>query len=269
MTQAKLQPGQDTGKRRVTIIELLLIAPFFLFLLYSSTESILLPVGAMPRPQPARAEIQASVTVVTNESAAPAQDPHPAEPRTVASTLVESNKPSVVTAGTTVLQRIAPVASVTLEAPTEVAVAPATEVPVSVETAKPESAAVPPPEVAQAAPVAAPTPPQAAALRLEISDGTGVDLFAKNVAQTLEQSGFALAAVSTMPSRTQRRTVILYRDGFEQEAHRLSKLFSTAPALVNNTRSRNASDTSDVRLVLGSMAAKEKALFASAGASKM
>ena len=294
MTLAKLHLGQNIGKRKLTTLELLLIASFALFLAYMSVEPLVLPEGAAPTartvvataaPAPVLPEVSATAPT---EPAAPAQVVAPAtdaaqpvlaqtaatttevkqpvaEQKAATTTTIETIKPIfVVTANSTVLERIAPIASVTIEevaAPAATADAAAVPAPAPQETAKLDVA--PAPAAPQAAPVVAEAPKQAAALRFEVSDATGVDGFAKRVAQALEQSGIAIAKVSSVPAGKQRRTVILYRDGFEEEAKRLSKLFVTAPALVNNAASKDSADVADVKLVLGSAAAREKNLLAS------
>lgn len=289
MTLAKLHLGQNIGKRKLTTLELLLIASFALFLAYMSVEPLVLPEGSAPTartvvataaPAPVLPEVSATAPTepaVPAPVAAPATDaaqPVPAqtaatttevkqpvaEHKAATTTTIETIKPIfVVTANSTVLERIAPIATVTIEevaAPAATADAAAVPVAAPQETAQLDVASVPAPVVAEA-------PKQAAALRLEVSDATGVDGFAKRVAQALEQSGIAIAKVSSVPAGKQRRNVILFRDGFEEEAKRLSKLFVTAPALVNNAASKDSADVADVKLVLGSAAAREKNLLAS------
>lgn len=296
MTLAKLHLGQNIGKRKLTTLELLLIASFALFLAYMSVEPLVLPEGSAPTARtvvataaPAPALPEVSATAPTEPAApapvvAPATDaaqPVPAqtaatttevkqpvaEQKAATTTTIETIKPIfVVTANSTVLERIAPIATVTIEevaAPAATADAAAVPVAAPQETAQLDVAPVPAPAAPQPAPVVAEAPKQAAALRLEVSDATGVDGFAKRVAQALEQSGIAIAKVSSVPAGKQRRNVILFRDGFEEEAKRLSKLFVTAPALVNNAASKASADVADVKLVLGSAAAREKNLLAS------
>lgn len=301
MTLAKLHLGPNHGKRKLTTLELLLIAAFLLFLAYMSVEPLTVPAGSATQAKPliaavppvqapaaAPAEAQASVPAAATsaEAAQPVADqtvavvavaapaaatPAAVEQKAAAPAASDVIKPVfVVTPNSTILERIAPVATVTVEdlaAPAmtaEAAVpAPAAPAPVAPQAAAPvEAAPAPSPAVLQAAPVAE-APKQAVALRFEISDATGVDGFAKNLAQALEQSGIAIANVASVPAGKQRRTVILFRDGFEEEAKRLAKLFVTAPALVNNTASRNGADSADVKLVLGTAAAREKNLLAS------
>lgn len=228
-------PGATSiEKRGWTPFELFMLAPFGILLWYVATEPLVLPVA----PVHAAAPVQADVAAV----AVPVVDP---------------DAPVFVTAGTTVLQRIAPVARVTLEAQ-EAA-------PVPQESAQAQVPAAPAVAVAQppAPAVEAPVQQAAATARIEIIDGTGVDGLASGLAAQLEKAGVKVSGTGTMVAGSQRRTVILYRDGFEDEAVRLSKLFVRPPALVNNTRSRNAADTSEIRLVLGSAASREKNLLAS------
>ena len=240
-----LATAPASAKHNWTAFELLMLAPFGLLLWYVGTQPLVLP--AAPPMHAITPVAAATAPVEQAASTAPAADP---------------DAPVFVTAGTTVLQRIAPVARLTLEAQEAVAApqesAQASDAPaiVAQPTAAVEQVAVEPQAVAS--------------IRIEITDGTGVEGFAKDIASQLEKSGVTVSKTASMAAGAQRRTVILYRDGFEADAQRLGKLFAHQPALVNNTRSRNASDASDVRLVLGSAAAREKQLLASRGAaSKM
>lgn len=228
-----------SAKQNWTAFELLMLAPFGLLLWYVGTQPLVLP-AAPP----------ASAIVPVASAAGPAD-------RVAAAVAVpaDPDAPVFVTTGTTVLQRIAPIARVMLEAQ-EVAAAPQ-------ETAQAPVADAPVVAVPAAADEPAAVAPQAtASMRIEITDGTGVEGFVKDIASQLEKSGVTISRTTNMTPGAQRRTVILYRDGFEEDAERLSKLFARPPALVNNTRSRNASDASDVRLVLGSAAVREKGLQA-------
>lgn len=230
-----------SAKQNWTPFELLMLAPFGLLLWYVGTQPLVLPAAP-----PANALVPVAAAAIPAEQAATAPVASVADP----------DAPVFVTTGSTVLQRIAPVARLTLEV-LDAAAAPQDAAPVQVSEAPPAAAPA-------AAPVEqAPVAPQAAAtMRIEITDGTGVEGFVKDVTSQLEKSGVTVSRTTNMTPGAQRRTVILYRDGFEQDAERLSKLFTHPPALVNNTRSRNASDASDVRLVLGSAAVREKGLQA-------
>lgn len=231
MTSTTVHNAPTRTRHSWTPFELLLLAPFGLLLWYVETQPLVLP-KAMPAPEPV--------------AAAPAAEQDP-------------DAPAFVVGGeSTVDRRIAPVARVVLEgtdAPPSVEPAPAT--PPVAEAAQPAAAA----PAASAAPVA----PAASRARIEITDGTGVDGLAQDVAAALEQAGIAVAKTANMPSGSQRRTVIFYRNGFEGEARRLSLVFAQPPALVNNTRPHNGMDDYDVRLVLGSAAARDKALLARKG----
>ena len=72
----------------------------------------------------------------------------------------------------------------------------------------------------------------------------------------LRDNGFAVGKISPLMPYTQQRTVILYRDGYRNQAIELSRSFAVPPAIVNNTHTRPASDTSNVRLVLGKASVK-------------
>jgi hypothetical protein len=225
-----------SAKQNWTAFELLTLAPFGLLLWYVGTQPLVLP-AAPP----------ASTIVPVASAAVPTEQ--------IVAAPVDPDAPVFVNTGTTVLQRIAPVARLTLE------VQEATPAPQ--DTAQAPEADTPAVTVPAAANEPAPVEPQAAAsMRIEITDGTGVEGLVKDIVSQLEKSGVTVSKTTNMTPGAQRRTVILYRDGFEQDAERLSKLFARPPALVNNTRSRNASDASDVRLVLGSAATREKGLQA-------
>lgn len=224
MISTKEYNGAAVAKRGWTTFEFLLLAPFALLLWYIATEPLVVPVKKEASPPPAAAAVSA------------------AEPSAEPARVV-----FVTTGNTTVFQRIAPVASVNLEEVEQVAAAVSEPAPVT-------------PAPVEAAP--APVPATAAALRIVISDGTGVEGFAKGVAQQLEQAGMTVSATAAIAGM-QKRNVIFFRDGFEEDAARLSKLFVQPPVLINNTNTRKSSDAADVRLVLGSAAAREKTLLVS------
>ena len=69
-----------------------------------------------------------------------------------------------------------------------------------------------------------------------------------------------MSKIAPLTPYTQHRTVILYRDGFRNQAIELSRSFAVPPAIVNNTHTRLASDTSNVRLVLGKASAKAEVI---------
>ena len=95
-----------------------------------------------------------------------------------------------------------------------------------------------------------------AGITVEIANGTRDDALAAGIAARLRDNGFAVSKISPLAPYTQHRTVILYRDGFRNQALELRRSFAVPPAIVNNTRTRRASDTSNVRLVLGKATAK-------------
>lgn len=226
-----------SAKQNWTAFELLMLAPFGLLLWYVGTQPLVLPAAPL-----ANAFVPVAAAAVPAEQAT----------ATHIATADDPDAPVFVTTGTTVLQRIAPVARLTLEVQ-EPAAVPQDTAQVQVPESPP--VAVPP---AAAVEQAAVEPQSTVSMRIEITDGTGVEGFAKDITSQLEKSGVTVSRTTHMAAGAQRRTVILYRDGFEQDAERLSKLFPRPPALVNNTRSRNATDASDVRLVLGSAAVREK-----------
>lgn len=95
-----------------------------------------------------------------------------------------------------------------------------------------------------------------AGITVEIANGTRDNALAAGMADRLRDNGFAVSKISPLAPYTQHRTVILYRDGFRNQALELRRSFAVPPAIVNNTRTRRASDTSNVRLVLGKTTAK-------------
>jgi tetratricopeptide (TPR) repeat protein len=103
-------------------------------------------------------------------------------------------------------------------------------------------------------------------IAIEIANGTRDEQLAQKIADELRQDGITVTRVTELKPYTQRRTVILYRDGFYKHALELSHSFSVPPALVNNTRTRDPSDKSNVRLVLGKSAVQAAAV-ASNGAA--
>ncbi|WP_420475352.1 LytR C-terminal domain-containing protein [Noviherbaspirillum sp. ST9] len=211
------------AKQNWTAFELLMLAPFGFLLWYVGTQPLVLP--------------------------APAVNPFVANEQVVAAPIAQADPdtPRFVTTGSTVLERIAPVARLTLEG--QEAIAVSTE-PAQVQVQDG-------PVVVEAAPIA---PQDSASIRIEIADGTGVEGFAGELTSQLEKLGVTVSKTASMPAGAQRRTVILYRDGAEEVAQRLGKLFARPPALVNKPGSDNAAE---VRLVLGSAAAHDKALLAS------
>lgn len=88
-------------------------------------------------------------------------------------------------------------------------------------------------------------------ITIEIANGTRNTRLAQDLATALRAEGAIVARVAELKPYTQRRNVILYRDGYYKQALALSKRFTVPPAVVNNTRRRAASDKSTVRLVIG------------------
>lgn len=211
------------AKQNWTAFELLMLAPFGLLLWYVVSHPLVLTAAPAVNAISAQEQAVASVT--------------PADP----------DAPRFVTTGTDVLQRIAPVARLTMEGQEVVAVGQ-----------EPTQAQVQ--AAAAAEPVAAAE--ETASIRIEIADGTGVDGLADELTSQLEKQGVKVSKTAQMPAGAQRRTVIVYRDGSEEAAQRLGKLFARPPALVSNAGARNAPDAADVRLVLGSAAARDKSLLA-------
>jgi tetratricopeptide (TPR) repeat protein len=148
-------------------------------------------------------------------------------------------------------------------------VVPVTVTPVTANLAAPVAAtpaapipAVPMPEAARPAMVAqdiaAATERPALAVsrkvRIEIGNGTRNAALAKSVADILAGSGMTVTRVAGLRPYSQRRTVILYRDGFREEALTLSRSFDKPPAVAKDTHRRGALHHFDLRLVLGKTA---------------
>lgn len=94
--------------------------------------------------------------------------------------------------------------------------------------------------------------------QLGIANGNGVTGLGRKVRAMLEQQGLPASHLTNLkPYRTQE-TTIQYRNGFRDEALRLSRILVKAPALVSNDRLRNKAD---VQLVLGKDATSTTALF--------
>jgi tetratricopeptide (TPR) repeat protein len=88
-------------------------------------------------------------------------------------------------------------------------------------------------------------------IAIEIANGTRDDAMADRIAEGLRKNGVNVARTTALAPYTQQRTVILYRDGYRKQALEVSSMFAVPPAVVNNTRTRDAGDRSTVRLVLG------------------
>jgi tetratricopeptide (TPR) repeat protein len=86
---------------------------------------------------------------------------------------------------------------------------------------------------------------------IDIANGTRDNALTFDITAHLTGNGFAIRKIAPLMPYTQKRTVILYRDGYHKQALELSRSFAVPPAVVNNTRTRRATDTSTVRLVLG------------------
>lgn len=94
--------------------------------------------------------------------------------------------------------------------------------------------------------------------QLGIANGNGVTGLGRKVRAMLEQQGLPTShLINLKPYRTQE-TTIQYRNGFRDEALRLSRILIKAPALVSNDHLRNKAD---VQLVLGKDVTSTMALF--------
>lgn len=89
-----------------------------------------------------------------------------------------------------------------------------------------------------------------------IANGTRDETMAGRIADGLRRNGVNVSRMTDLAPYRQQRTVILYRDGYRKEALELSRMFAVPPAVVNNTRTRDAADASAVRLVLGKRSAQ-------------
>lgn len=84
--------------------------------------------------------------------------------------------------------------------------------------------------------------------RLEIANGNGIAGFARKLGDQLARNGVPKPQLTNLNSYRQQRTVIQYRDGFRDEAVRLSRMLQTPPVLLSD---RNLRKNIDVRLILG------------------
>lgn len=99
---------------------------------------------------------------------------------------------------------------------------------------------------------------QSNVFRLEISNGNGIQRLARKVADILAHKGLPTPRLTNLKPYRQRQTLIQYRNGFRNEALRLSNQMRNPPLLVNSkTLPKNA----DVRLVLGKDATHRLAMF--------
>ena len=103
---------------------------------------------------------------------------------------------------------------------------------------------------------------QGKAFRFEIANGDGVTGLARKVGDTLARHGLPKPQLTNLKPYQQRLTVIQYRDGFHDEAVRLSSKLLKPPVLVNNNA---LCKNSDVRLVLGKDVVSQMALFGQDG----
>ncbi|WP_136419834.1 LytR C-terminal domain-containing protein [Herbaspirillum sp. ST 5-3] len=98
-------------------------------------------------------------------------------------------------------------------------------------------------------------------VRLEISNGNGINGMAKKAANALAQEGIATAHLTNQKPFRQLETVIQYREGFREQAVGLSQKFVNPPSLLATTRLRGSTD---VRLVLGwDLRGSHRAVFVS------
>lgn len=230
----RAQPGAGW-----TVLELLAFAPFGFLLWFVWKEPLVVERASVP---------VAAVAVPQTE------------PPRAAAEAARADSDEVVyvgTAASTVEQRIAPVARLTMEtqAGTGTQEAPAA-------ADQPEAPVTTVTPVAPVAPVTSNAAPAADSITIEIADATGVDGFASGLAQSLEQSGLTVAKATTAAPGSQRRTVILFRKGYEEQARRLSKRFNHPPALVAGKDAETG-----LRLVLGSAAVRDKLMLAPSAGS--
>ncbi len=86
---------------------------------------------------------------------------------------------------------------------------------------------------------------------IEIANGTRDAGLGKYVANALRQEGATILRVTGLKPYTQRRNVILYRDGFHDQAVAVSRRFTNPPEVVADSHQRPASPRPNMRLVLG------------------
>ncbi|MFD2270639.1 tetratricopeptide repeat protein [Undibacterium arcticum] len=94
--------------------------------------------------------------------------------------------------------------------------------------------------------------------RMEIANGNGVPGLARRIGATMASQGFAPSRLTNQKPYRQLETTVRYRDGFHDEALRISQQFNKPTRLVGNA---NLRDTVDVQLVLGKDVISNVALF--------
>lgn len=101
--------------------------------------------------------------------------------------------------------------------------------------------------------------PALAGIVIEISNGTRDTGLGEFVADALRQEGATVTRVAGLKPYTQRRNVILYREGFHDQALAVSRRFTNPPVVVADTSTRSGSDRPNMRLVLGKSALQSPA----------
>lgn len=96
--------------------------------------------------------------------------------------------------------------------------------------------------------------PALAGIVIEISNGTRDAGLGEYVANALRQEGATVSRVAGLKPYTQRRNVILYREGFHDQALAVSRRFTNPPVVVADTSPRSETGQPNMRLVLGKSA---------------
>ena len=91
-------------------------------------------------------------------------------------------------------------------------------------------------------------------IRIEVANGTRNAWLTGSVARMLSGSGLKVTRTENLKPYTQRRTVILYREGYREEALALARSFAMPPAVAKDTHVRNPMHKFELRLVLGKTA---------------
>ena len=91
-------------------------------------------------------------------------------------------------------------------------------------------------------------------IRIEVANGTRNAWLTGDVARMLSGSGLKVTRTENLKPYTQRRTVILYRDGYREEAIALARSFAVPPAIAKDIHVRNPMHKFELRLVLGKTA---------------
>jgi tetratricopeptide (TPR) repeat protein len=94
--------------------------------------------------------------------------------------------------------------------------------------------------------------------RFQITNGNGTPALAKRFRDALMSGGLPKSRLANLKPYQQKQTVVLYREGFRDEALRVSAYFAKAPSTIRDAAQLDSA--TDVRLVLGHDAVTQAAL---------